>query len=60
LNPPGNFGHTDPRLMAARAVIQGSKLELGTMRYWLNDYEWRVIKLPNKPRGVPRMDEQTS
>ena len=23
------------------------------MRYWLNDYEWRVIKLPNKPRGVP-------
>jgi hypothetical protein len=28
------------------------------MRYWLNDYEWRVIKpmLPNKPRGVPRVD----
>jgi transposase len=43
-------------------MIQGSKLELGTMRYWLNDYEWRVIKpmLPNKPRGVPRVDEQTS
>ena len=39
-------------------MIQGSKLELGTMRYELNDYEWRIIKpmLPNKPRGVPRVD----
>jgi len=28
------------------------------MRYELDDYEWRVIKpmLPNKPRGVPRVD----
>jgi transposase len=28
------------------------------MRYELNDYEWRLIKpmLPNKPRGVPRVD----
>ena len=36
-------------------VIQGSKMEPETMRYELNDYEWRVIKpmLPNKPRGVP-------
>ena len=30
------------------------------MRYELNDYEWRVIKpmLPNKPRGVPRVDDR--
>jgi hypothetical protein len=29
---------------------QGSKLELGTIWYRLNDYEWRVINpmLPNK------------
>jgi transposase len=41
-------------------VIQGSKLEPRTMRYELNDYEWRVIKsmLPNKPRGVPRVDDR--
>jgi transposase len=28
------------------------------MRYELSDYEWSVIKpvLPNKPRGVPRVD----
>jgi transposase len=30
-------------------------MEPETMRYELNDYEWRVIKpmLPNEPRGVP-------
>ena len=30
------------------------------MRYELNDYEWSVIKpmLPNKPRGVPRVDDR--
>jgi hypothetical protein len=30
------------------------------MRYELNDNEWRVIKpmLPNKSRGVPRMDDR--
>jgi len=30
------------------------------MRYELNDYEWRVIKPmpPNKPRGVPRVDDR--
>jgi hypothetical protein len=35
-------------LRAAR--IQGSKLEPGTMRYELNDYEWRLIK-PMLPTG---------
>ena len=32
------------------------------MRYELNDYEWRVIKpmLPNKPRGVPRVETDAS
>jgi transposase len=30
------------------------------MRYELSDYEWSVIKpmLPNKPRGVPRVDDR--
>jgi hypothetical protein len=30
------------------------------MRYELNDNEWRVIKpmLPNKSRGVPRVDDR--
>ncbi len=30
------------------------------MRYELSDYEWAVIKpmLPNKPRGVPRVDDR--
>ena len=29
-------------------------------RYELTDFEWRVIKplLPNKPRGVPRVDDR--
>ncbi len=28
------------------------------MRYELNDHEWSMIRpmLPNKPRGVPRVD----
>ena len=30
------------------------------MRYGLSDYEWSVIRpmLPNKPRGVPRVDDR--
>jgi transposase len=30
------------------------------MRYELRDCEWRVIKpmLPNKPRGIPRVDDR--
>ena len=30
------------------------------MRYDLNDFEWSVIQplLPNKPRGVPRVDDR--
>ena len=30
------------------------------MRFELSDYEWSVIKpmLPNKPRGVARMDDR--
>jgi transposase len=29
-------------------------------RYDLTDFEWRVIEplLPNKPRGVPRLDDR--
>jgi transposase len=31
-------------------------------RYDLTDFEWRVIEplLPNKPRGVPRVDDRRS
>ena len=30
------------------------------MRYELSEYEWGVIRpmLPNKPRGVPRVDDR--
>src|ERR1700746_1835281 len=30
------------------------------MRYELDDHEWAVVKsmLPNKPRGVPRVDDR--
>jgi hypothetical protein len=39
-------------------VIQAPKLEPPIMRYELSDYEWTAIKpvLPNKPRGVRRVD----
>ena len=32
------------------------------MRYELTDYEWAAIKpmLPNKPRGVPRVNDRAS
>jgi transposase InsO family protein len=41
-------------------VIQAPKLEPRIMRYELTDYEWTAIKpfLPNKPRGVPRVNGQ--
>jgi transposase len=41
-------------------VIQVLKPEPQIMRYELSDYEWSVIKpmLPNKPRGVPRVDDR--
>jgi Putative transposase of IS4/5 family (DUF4096) len=45
---------------AARRVIQAPKLEPRIMRYELTDYEWASIKpiLPNKPLGVPRVDDR--
>jgi hypothetical protein len=35
-------------------------MELEFMRYELTDCEWFAIKplLPNKPRGVPRVDDR--
>ena len=40
-------------------MIQVPKPVLRIVRYELSDYEWSVIKpmLPNKPRGVPRVDD---
>ena len=34
--------------------------ELTVMRYELSDSEWSVLRvmLPNKPRGVPRVDDR--
>jgi hypothetical protein len=39
-----------------RAPAPGPRI----MRYELTDYEWTAIKpfLPNKPRGVPRVNDQ--
>src|SRR5499427_3997618 len=44
----------------ARKVIQGSERSLAMARYDLTAFEWKVIKplLPNKPRGVPRVDDR--
>jgi hypothetical protein len=41
-------------------VIQASKPEPQIMRYELTDFEWTAIRsfLPNKPRGVPRVDDR--
>jgi transposase len=41
-------------------VIQAPKLEPRIMRYELTDNEWAAIRpmLPNKPRGVPRVDDR--
>ena len=41
-------------------VIQDSKLERRSMRYELNDYEWRVIKpmLPNKWRDFFKLERR--
>src|SRR6516162_8864590 len=43
-----------------RAVIQASELRARIMRYELADHEWAAIKpmLPNKPRGVPRVNDR--
>jgi transposase len=41
-------------------MIQGSERSLAMARYDLSDLEWKAIKplLPNKPRGVPRVDDR--
>jgi len=44
----------------ARSVIQSPYGRLSMARYDMTDFEWRVIQplLPNKPRGVPRVDDR--
>ena len=39
--------------------IQATKREPRIMRYELTDFEWAAIRsfLPNKPRGIPRVDD---
>jgi transposase len=41
-------------------MIQASKLEPRIMRYEITNHEWSTIKpmLPNKPRGVPRVNDR--
>jgi transposase len=47
-------------MMSPGRVIQACKLEPRIMRYELTDYDWAAIKpfLPNKPRGVPRVNDR--
>jgi transposase len=46
--------------MVCHDVIQALKREPRIMRCELSEYEWSGIKpmLPNKPRGVPRLDDR--
>ncbi len=45
---------------SAQRVIQAPKPQPRIMRYELSDYEWTATKrmLPNKPRGVPRVNDR--
>lgn len=41
-------------------IVARTDSGIGMSRYDLTDFEWRVIEplLPNKPRGVPRVDDR--
>ena len=60
----GNLGSTGPPVLPVEGigfdVIQASKPDPRIMRYELTDFEWAAIRsfLPNKPRGVPRVDDR--
>jgi Putative transposase of IS4/5 family (DUF4096) len=49
-----------PAAVGQSSVIQTPKMGARIMRYELADHEWAAIKpmLPNKPRGVPRVDDR--
>ena len=46
--------------MGQTPVIQAPRLGARIMRYELAGYEWTAIRpmLPNKPRGVPRVNDR--
>ena len=60
----GDLGSTGPPVLPVEGigldVIQASKPEPRIMRYELTDFELTAIRsfLPNKPRGVPRVDDR--
>ena len=60
----GNLGNAGCPVLPVEGVgldvIQAPKPEPRIMRYELTDFEWAAIRsfLPNKPRGVPRVDDR--
>src|SRR5439155_58984 len=57
---PGWPASATSRAGTIRRVIQAPEPEPRIMRYELTDHEWTAIKpfLPNKPRGVPRVNDR--
>jgi len=60
----GDLGNADCPVLLVEGisldVIQASKPGPRIMRYELTDFEWAAIRsfLPNKPRGIPRVDDR--
>lgn len=46
--------------MYRTSLVSQLMIQRGMSRYDLSDFDWRVIAplLPNKPRGVPRVDDR--
>ena len=56
----GRRGHVCFNADSGRVIPGSPRSELRIMRYELSDHEWGIIgsMLPNKPRGVPRVDDR--